>query len=79
MAHRTCANCGKQKLPKGERICENGYFICKDCVWSESGLLSKKEIRRCSIDQTSLRYTLQDVILRMAMPRPTLLLYFAFA
>jgi hypothetical protein len=36
---RICDNCGKEKDVEGGRTCENGHFICKDCVWAGVGFL----------------------------------------
>jgi len=37
MAKRVCANCGSEKDVAGGKTCENGHFICKDCVWDGTG------------------------------------------
>jgi len=33
MPKRICDSCGKEKDVKGGKTCENGHFICKDCVY----------------------------------------------
>lgn len=34
MPKRICSACGKEKDVRGGKECENGHFICKQCVWS---------------------------------------------
>ena len=33
MSKRYCDSCGKEKELKGGKTCENGHFICADCVY----------------------------------------------
>lgn len=37
MSTRNCDACGKVKPLKGGKTCENGHFICRDCVWAGTG------------------------------------------
>lgn len=55
MPKRICDSCGKEKDVKGGKTCENGHFICKDCVWSEPALLGSKERKTCPICGKPLR------------------------
>ena len=42
MPRRICDACGKEKVLVGGKVCVNGHFICKDCVWLGSGLLASE-------------------------------------
>jgi len=33
MPRRKCDACGKEKDVSGGKTCENGHFICADCVY----------------------------------------------
>lgn len=33
MPKRICDSCGKEKDISGGRTCENGHFLCRDCVY----------------------------------------------
>jgi len=33
MPRRMCDSCGKERDVSGGRTCENGHFICKECVY----------------------------------------------
>jgi hypothetical protein len=35
MRQRICDSCGKKKDVKGGRTCENGHFICYECVMKD--------------------------------------------
>jgi hypothetical protein len=53
---RICDSCGKEKDVKGGRTCENGHFICKDCVWAGVGLLSfGGDLKYCPLCKKPLR------------------------
>jgi hypothetical protein len=40
MRQRICDSCGQEKDVKGGRTCENGHFICYDCVNKDVGFLT---------------------------------------
>jgi rubrerythrin len=42
MSERTCDSCGKKKDLAGGKTCDNGHFICKDCVYSGVIFISEK-------------------------------------
>ena len=56
MPKRICDACGKEKDVKGGKVCPNGHFICKDCVWSGPlpGLLSGPR-KICPLCEKALR------------------------
>src|SRR4051812_29329998 len=37
MSQRVCDECGKTKEVSGGKTCENGHFVCKDCLWEGTG------------------------------------------
>ena len=55
MPKRICDACGREKDVQGGKICENGHFICKDCVWSAPGLLGPGERKTCPLCGKHLR------------------------
>jgi len=56
MQKRICDCCGKEKDVEGGKTCENGHFICKDCVYSEVGFLGFGPVKKnCPIDGKPLR------------------------
>ncbi len=55
MAKRNCAKCGKDKDVDGGRVCENGHFICKQCVYTGgSGILGHSAITSCPLCKKKL-------------------------
>jgi hypothetical protein len=54
MAERTCDNCGKKRNVEGGKTCENGHFICKNCVRETVGLLSGSRTQ-CTLCKKPLR------------------------
>jgi transposase-like protein len=38
MQKRICDACGKERELKGGKVCDNGHFICKECLWKSAGL-----------------------------------------
>ena len=55
MPRRTCDSCGKEKDVQGGKVCEEGHFICKACVWSAPGLLGPGERKTCPLCGKPLR------------------------
>jgi len=51
---RSCDSCGKEKELKGGKVCSNGHFICKDCVWKGSGLFGGAR-KTCPLCEKPLR------------------------
>jgi len=54
MAERNCDVCGKKKSVEGGKTCENGHFICKNCVYETQGLFSGPR-KQCPLDKKTLR------------------------
>ena len=52
MAKRICDRCGKEKEVQGGRTCENGHFICQECVGV--GIFSDG-IKQCPLCRKPLR------------------------
>ena len=40
MSRRICDKDGNEKELKGGKTCENGHFICKECLWQPAGFFS---------------------------------------
>ncbi len=55
MAKRVCDKCGKNKDVSGGKTCERGHFICKKCVWADSGILISREKKTCPLCKKSLK------------------------
>ncbi len=55
MAHRNCAECGKDKELTGGKVCEKGHFICKHCVNKDSDFLFSRPKSKCPICSTRLK------------------------
>jgi hypothetical protein len=54
MAQRSCDVCGKQKDLEGGKTCENGHFVCKQCINKSAGIFSKP-LDRCPLDKSKLK------------------------
>lgn len=52
---RTCDACGKSKPLRGGKTCENGHFICADCVYDITLLVFGSEKKVCPICKKPLR------------------------
>ena len=55
MAKRVCDGCGKERDLQGGRTCEQGHFICKECVWKGSNLFTSMEKKQCPFCKSPLR------------------------
>lgn len=53
MAERVCDACGKKRDVSGGKTCEQGHFICKECVYS--GIVFISERSYCPICKKPLR------------------------
>ena len=51
---RICAACGKERDIRGGKTCENGHFICRECLWKGGGILSGP-LKQCPICGKPLR------------------------
>lgn len=54
MAKRICDVSGKERDVSGEKVCSNGHFVCKDCVYSGGGLFASAR-KTCPLCGTPLR------------------------
>ena len=55
MAKRVCDMCGKEKELHGGKTCEKGHFVCKQCVWADSGVFTSNEKKKCPICEKPLK------------------------
>jgi hypothetical protein len=56
MSERICDNCGEKKNVAGGKTCENGHFICKECVWKGTGGgFFGNGLKTCTLCQKPLR------------------------
>jgi len=56
LVSEVCDSCGKEKDVKGGRTCENGHFICKDCVWAGVGFMGfGSDLKYCPLCKKPLR------------------------
>jgi len=56
MPKRICDVCGKEKDVAGGKTCENGHFVCKDCLWKGTlGGLVGGPATRCPLCGKPLR------------------------
>jgi len=54
MSERVCDSCGKEKNVQGGKTCENGHFICKDCIYSRISMFDSAH-KVCPLDNKPLR------------------------
>lgn len=56
MSSRKCDNKGDVKPVKDGKECENGHFICKDCIYEGIGFLGFGSVMKyCPLCGTTLR------------------------
>lgn len=49
MSKRICDSCGKEKKLKGGKTCDNGHFICKDCVYENWNIITGGKRKQCPL------------------------------
>jgi hypothetical protein len=55
MPERSCDVCGKTKPLDGGKTCDNGHFVCKQCVHKNDNVFGSGPLKRCPIDKTPLK------------------------
>ena len=55
MAKRLCIQCNKEKDLTGGRVCENGHFICAQCVHGEGLAILGPSLVSCPLCGKKLR------------------------
>lgn len=51
---RKCDSCGEEKDVKDGKVCSNGHFICRGCLWKNAGPLGGP-LKNCPLDKKPLR------------------------